>query len=658
MRIVRYGLLCLCLMSVSFCFAQKEDWLPITEQDLQLKDVPGDPGAPAIQLYYANFIDDSNRTEFIYHRIKILTEKGKRFANVEILVRQGMTIRDLKARTVKADGSILDFVDKPFEKTIFKGHGIKVLAKTFTLPDVNVGSIVEYKFKQDYEHSFTSDNWVLQHNLFTMKENFSFKPYTGALRGMDFEEGSRLGWVGLHLSKEQQPQMDKNNNAQLELRNIPGFEPEEYMPPEKSYQSSVHFFYVRPEIKTTEGYWDYVGKHWCEFFERFIDDHKETKEAAMEAIQNESDPEKKLRKVYARAQQIRNLSYERRRSAEERQKEQLKVNDSASETLKHGFGDARDIVIAFVAMARAAGFDASILAVSNRREEFFYKEVLSARQLDGLIVDVKVNGKDIYLDPGTKFCPFGLIRWMRTSTQALRLDKKSPTFVTIPPARFDRALIRRSINGIVEEGGSLKADLVVNFEGTEALERRLEGLQADDAGRKKQLEDEVRSWLTDGAIVKLTDVQGWEGSEEPLSVHFSIELADYASRTGKRLLVPSYLFRIKRKDAFAHTDRKYPVYFAYAFTEIDSMNLEFPADHTVESAPQALDSMLPFAAYRKAAKIEGNHLVMERLLELNGIYFPVASYSEVKNFFSEIQEADEQQAVLRLGERANTQKPD
>src|SRR5437016_3355738 len=76
MRWLRYGALFCCLAVASLSFAQKEDWLPVTPQDLQAKEVPHNPGAAAIQLYYANFIDDNQNSEFFYHRIKILTDKG------------------------------------------------------------------------------------------------------------------------------------------------------------------------------------------------------------------------------------------------------------------------------------------------------------------------------------------------------------------------------------------------------------------------------------------------------------------------------------------------------------------------------------------------------------------------------------------------------
>jgi hypothetical protein len=66
--------------------AQKEDWQPITQHDLEMKQVPGNPGADAVQLYYADFINDQEQTEFFYHRIKVLNEKGKSHADVELII--------------------------------------------------------------------------------------------------------------------------------------------------------------------------------------------------------------------------------------------------------------------------------------------------------------------------------------------------------------------------------------------------------------------------------------------------------------------------------------------------------------------------------------------------------------------------------------------
>src|SRR5260221_13164921 len=163
------------LLCAPLSFAQKEDWLPITQQDIRIKEVPGIPGADAIQLYYADYIDDQEQTEFFYRRIKVLNDKGNRFADVEVLVPPEGSISGLKARTVHPDGKIIEFAGKPYQKTLLKGRGIKVLARTFTMPDVTVGSIIEYKYKIDSPGVFTDNYWTIQHELYTVKESFRMK---------------------------------------------------------------------------------------------------------------------------------------------------------------------------------------------------------------------------------------------------------------------------------------------------------------------------------------------------------------------------------------------------------------------------------------------------------------------------------------------------
>ena len=65
MRTIRYFSLALCFLFSIACFAQKEDWLPVTPQDLQYKEVPGNKGASAVRLYYAQYINDNTASCFI-----------------------------------------------------------------------------------------------------------------------------------------------------------------------------------------------------------------------------------------------------------------------------------------------------------------------------------------------------------------------------------------------------------------------------------------------------------------------------------------------------------------------------------------------------------------------------------------------------------------
>jgi Domain of Unknown Function with PDB structure (DUF3857) len=57
------------------------------------------------------------------------------------------SIQYVRARTIQPDGRVENFDGKVFEKTIVKASGVKFLAKTFSLPDVKPGCIIEYKYR-------------------------------------------------------------------------------------------------------------------------------------------------------------------------------------------------------------------------------------------------------------------------------------------------------------------------------------------------------------------------------------------------------------------------------------------------------------------------------------------------------------------------------
>ncbi len=114
---------------------------------------PKAPGASAIILYRQVDRDDSTQKphEYNYVREKIFTEEGRKYANVELpCIDKQEKIHDIKARTIHPDGTIVDFGVTVYEKEIVKARGFKYLAKTFTLSDVQPGSIIEFQYAVDF----------------------------------------------------------------------------------------------------------------------------------------------------------------------------------------------------------------------------------------------------------------------------------------------------------------------------------------------------------------------------------------------------------------------------------------------------------------------------------------------------------------------------
>src|SRR5882672_1976663 len=190
-------------------------FLPVSPDELGMTSEPMAPGAPAILLYHQVDRDDNGRTshEDNYFRIKILTEEGRKYADIEIpFLKQSENITNIHARTIKPDGSIVNFDGKVFEKTIHKAKGVKYLAKTFTLPDIQIGGIIEYYYTDDFkEFSLFDSHWILSDELFTKKAQFSLKPYTGS-----FENPWRLRWTWQRLPTGAEPKQAPDRIVRME----------------------------------------------------------------------------------------------------------------------------------------------------------------------------------------------------------------------------------------------------------------------------------------------------------------------------------------------------------------------------------------------------------------------------------------------------------
>lgn len=655
----------LLLISGSNLVAKNKDkessagWLPITQQDFSINEVPNDPGADAIQLYMSYYKDDDAKFISVYKRIRILRESGLKRADVEVPIEPGQSLKELAARTIHPDQKIVDFTGKPFEKVIIKGRGIKFVAQAFTLPDVTVGSIVEYRYVIALPPHVVSSisAWPMQGDLFTLKEDLRFRAFQGLVT-VPSEWGnimprSRVSYSYLNQIDPNVPQRKEGNLMELELQNVPKFDAEEYMPPQDDFRPVLLFYYGGREMSSPDSFWEEWQQLITEYVDKFIGNSREIHDAAVQAIGGETDPEKKLRKLYARAQQIRNLGFERERTAQEEKAEHLKRNAAAQEVLERGYGTSWDINATFTALARAAGFEATLLGVSDRKERSFNKIVLWLGQLDSSAVMVSFAGKDLVLDPGTRFCPFGLLPWRNSDVSALKFSKPNGGFVTTPEPQT--SLVRRISHVSLSQDGGLTGEVTIEFQGEDALEHRLDALNQDDAGRRKGLEDELKGWLPQGGVVTLQEAKGWESIDDALVARFKIEIPGFASAVGKRMLLPGYFFSTLQKNMFTSQFRRYPISFPYPFAEEDELTMDLPEGYEVEEPPYRRKAGLSYAGYEISFAVEGHQLTAARQFHLTGTQFPPEKYDELKNFFSIVQKGDEGHAVLQRGQNEKAQ---
>ncbi|NDQ58616.1 MAG: DUF3857 domain-containing protein [Acidipila sp.] len=634
-------LLCAAASRVRPVSASDEGFRPISPEELKMTSEPQAPGAPAIILLHQVDRDDNGNNEYKYLRIKILTEEGRKYADIEIPFVKGIdSIHNIKARTIRPDGAISLFDGKIYEKTVVKARGWKYLAKTFTLPDVQVGSVIEYYYADQWDAYLLYDSaWILSDELFTKQAKFSLQPYS--------QRAVRWSWQGLP-SGAQIPKEAQDHHIRLDASNIPAFLAEDFMPPADQLKARVDFVYSEdtPELDPVK-FWKREGKKFYERVENFVGKRKAMEQAVAQIVSPGDAPDTKLQKIYARVQQLRNTSFEVQKTEQEAKRAKEKEINNVEDLWKHGMGSGGQITWLYLALVRAAGFEAYPVLVSSRNKYFFKPNLLNPSQLNSNVMVIKLNGKDIFCDPGTSFVPYGLLPWAEAGVAGLQLDKDGGSWVTttFPPSAASR--IERKANFKLTEVGDLEGALTVTFTGLEALGRRIEERNQDETTRKTFLEDLVKESIPAGINVELINKPDWGSSAAPLIAEFNLKIPGWASGAGRRALLPVGFFSSTEKHLFEHASRVYPVYFEFPFQKLDEVTIQPPLGWRVANLPPVLDVNARVVTYKLKVENKEGNLHVERALSIDFLQLDVKAYPALRDFFQGVKTGDDQQIILQ-----------
>jgi hypothetical protein len=635
-----------------------DDWQPINPDELKMTADAAHQG-DAIILYHEETADDMTRHRYVYKRLKVLTEKGKDRASVEIPYdAKYVGVSDIRARTIAPDGTITPLTGKAFNSTIVKAHGVKYLAKTFTLPNVQVGSIIEWKYTEYWDDWVIAPHWVLQDDLLTKRAKFAFVPmfkagYTIRDRRGDIKDHVYYTLIG--LPENTAIKTVANNHMELELNDIPAFEEEDFAPPADVMKMRVNFYYGTDKMGKPQEFWKNEGKYWNKEVDKFAGHSAAVASAVSKTVTPTDTADQKARKIYAYVQKIKNLTFTEKEGAlEEFLSRELREKRTVDDVLEKNEGYRDEITRLFWAMARAASLQAYAMRVSDRDEYFFQQNIPNPSQLTSEIVIVMVDGKEVFLDPGTPLCPFGHLAWQHTSTHGMRQTADGSTaLVATPDANYKDAISKRVGKITINENGSAKGAIGIAWAGEEALVHRLRSLKTDAAGRKKELEDELKAMLPASAIVQLDSAVGWDDGEKQLSASFKVEIPSYASSAGKRMLVPTNLFESRSRQPFAHGDRKQPVYFNFPYYLVDETSITFPASFQMENISEVPGVRTDYSLYSLARSAKGNTVTINRSYAMAGIAFHQNEYADLRKFFETVNAGDNQPLVLTSAKSGN-----
>jgi hypothetical protein len=622
-------------------------WRPVDPAELAQKTPKVEPGADAEAIFWDVKIEDTARggdLELVmnhYIRIKIFTDRGREaYSTVEIEQIGKRRIEDVAGRTIKSDGSTIELKkDSIFDRDLAKTKGAKVKGKSFVMPNVEVGDIIEYRYREvRHDEIATHMRLYYQRELPMWNVTYHLKP----LNIPGFPYSMRVLAMNCKM-----PPFEKEPNGfySAALTNMPALRAERYSPPEDQLRAWMLIYYEEDKKVDAEKYWKAVGREDFATFKAHMSADSQVKRTAAEIVSGSDQPEDKIAAIEAFCRtKIRNLSSRTSHMTAEERKA-VKDNNSPADTLKQKAGWGMDIDLLFASLANAVGLDARMARLTNRDDVFFDRALALTYFLNSFSVAVKIGDGWRFFDPATPYLERGMLRWQEELGQALISDPKEGFFVATPytePSRSGRQ--RRGTFKLLADG-SLEGSVRYTYTGHAGREEKLYYEGMTPAQQEQEWKEDLQNRLSTAEMseFKMSNVTD---PDRPIVVEHKVTVPGYATRTGKRLLLQPAFFQRNLTTRFKETTRKSDLYFEYGWTEDDELAIDLPdgweLDQPVSPLSRKLSDVGNYAVeVRKTT--DGRQLIYRRRFDWGYgkvVLIPAKSYPAVKQIFDFVQEQD------------------
>lgn len=661
--VVRFAALVLTLCPAPVLLAQFQE---PTREELQMTEDPKAPGAAAVYLNLEETTDDPVHYHSFYARIKILQEKGKELATVELPYQRGdFKVSDIRARTIHSDGTVIPLTGKPEDLLISKGGDKEYARKVFTLPSVEIGSILEYRYQLRYDDNhYSSPFWEMQKPYFVHKEHYSFTPFKAFLKGLQNEtsqhlidsrgnEVNSLIWWS-QLPPGVQLKTDVTGRYSVDLTDVPPIPNEDWMPPIGSLLYHVLFYY-KAAFNGTD-FWVSEAKRWSKEIDHFAEPTGPIR-AAVAGIVTPSDSElEKAHKLYKAVQAMDNTDFSRQKGQSELKQLGLRAAKRAEDTWAQKSGSSDDIALLYLSMLRAAGLTAYGMKVVDRDQGVFSSGYVDFDQLDDILVILSIGAKETVLDPGEKMCPFKGVHWKHSGAGGIRESADGRAAVMTPYLPYTGNAVTRVAEVTVDEHGSVTGQFKIVMTGQEALDWRQMALRNDLDEVKKRYDHTLQAVLPDGVEGHIDHFLGLDDPEANLMAICNFHGA-LGTATAHRLLLPGFFFQSRVRSPFVdQPERLQSVDMKYSERLADQVVYHIPPSLTVEGAPE--DAKIPWAdqavLITKTLK-EPGQITVARSLARGFTVLPADKYQDLRGFYQKVAQSDQQQVVLTLssGQKGN-----
>lgn len=652
---------------------------------------PMAPDAAAVYLNRSEITDDLHHLYTFYARIKVLQDKGRKLARVEIpyqLGDSGITsvkpknigqdwastqsasksgtdagsaapetifkVDGIHGRTIHPDGTIVPLTVRPEDLVTLKSPGGQATGLSFTLPAVEVGSILEYTYTLHYDEThFSAPFWQVQQSYFVHKAHFVFTPFNDFLR-TDQAMTNRylvdrqgrvvntlIGWPVLPAGVA--VKTDSTGQFSLDVTDIPALPQEEWMPPLQNVAYQVRFYYKN--ASSSSDFWAAEEKRWSRETNHLTEPADSLRQAVTTLTAPGDSPLDRASKLYSAVQELTNTDFTSTPGAAGAN--HLPVR-TAAEVWSRKSGSSTEMALLYLALLRAAGLTAYDMKVVDRDKGVFSSGYLSFDQFDSDLVILSLDGKEIFLDPGEKDCPFQTVHWKHAGASGIRQTANGVAVATTPLLPYTATRQLRAGDITFDSPTHFTGSFRFVMTGQNALYWRQQ-VQLHGADQAKQHFDAwLRTMVPQGVQAHFDHFLALDKPDLNL---IAIVLAEGSLADGN-LTLPGFFFEAGSRPPFVdEAQRQEPVDMHYGEQITDQIVYHLPAGVTVASAPDSAKiSLPPYAAFATAVSSAPGQLTVTRTLARAFTLASTAQYPELRGFYQKVAASDQQTIVLRAAQ--------
>ena len=311
---------------------------------------------------------------------------------------------------------------------------------------------------------------------------------------------------------------------------------------------------------------------------------------------------------------------------------------------ENGYGDCKALTNYLYAMLKHAGISSYPALIRRGRGADEILADFPSNQFNHVVLVVPMASDTLWLEATDQLAPFNHLGASNEDRYALMVGPEGGQLVRTPQtASVSNQRVRESEVEIMPSGNA-KARIEARYSGNRQDYVRYNLVHA--SGREQM--EWLRSVVNIPSFNVLdADFSGVQGRQEEILIPFSLELPRYASKTGKRLFVPTNLMRATVRVPAEEDIPSDPVTLTYAYRDHEAVHFQLPTGYTVEAMPDDVVLDTPFAFYEAThAPGEGGVLTYNRTIEFKTRVIEPALYGEYRDFLAKVARADRAQVVL------------